>query len=162
VTGRRAGLLERDEELGEIDAAIVAARDGRGGVLVLEGEAGIGKTALVRETCARAERSGMRVLTARGAELEGDFPFGVVRQLFEPALHAVKRSEREDLLSGAAGLAGPVVAPDQESDRPAAQLVDQLHAVVHGLYWLTANLAERCPLLVAVDDAHWSDSSSLR
>ena len=79
-------LLEREDELGRIDDALGAARGGSGRVLALVGPAGIGKTALLRELADRAWASGTGVLFARGGELEQDFAFGVVRQLFEPRL----------------------------------------------------------------------------
>ena len=77
------GLLERGGELARIDRLLTAARAGRGGVVVITGPAGIGKTALLAEAEERAGRAGMRVLAGRGGELEGGFSFGVARQLFD-------------------------------------------------------------------------------
>ena len=83
-----------------------------------------------------------------GGELETDFPYGVVRQLFEPAL--ADEPEPERLLVGAAALARPVFAlPDA---RP-SQAGDSFGLeALHGLYWLTVNLAGSGPVLFAVDD----------
>jgi predicted ATPase len=81
-----ARLLERSEELARIESALAEARSGRGTFVVLEGPAGIGKTALLAAARTAAAESGMRVLRSRGTELERDFAFGVARQLFEPAL----------------------------------------------------------------------------
>ena len=83
-----AGLLERERELAAIDAALAATAEGEGRLLVLEGEAGIGKSALVRAARAAAETRGMRVLSAQGGELERSFSFGLVLQLLEGPLHA--------------------------------------------------------------------------
>jgi predicted ATPase len=91
-------LLERSEELAQIESALAEAREGRGRFLVIEGPAGIGKTALLGAARAAAAESGMRVLRSRGTELERDFAFGVVRQLFEPALAEASEAERVDLL----------------------------------------------------------------
>lgn len=151
-----AALLERQHELEAVRAALVSARGGTGAALIVEGGAGIGKTALLASACESARRSGMLVLGARGSELEAGYPFGIVRQVFEPALRSADRRERERLLAGAAGLAAPAVM-DAPGDHPPASF-----GVLHGLYWLTANLADRRPLLVAIDDAHWADESSLR
>ena len=85
-------LLERSEELARIESALAEARSGRGTFVVVEGPAGIGKTALLAAARAAAAEGGMRVLRSRGTELERDFAFGVVRQLFEPPL--VEASER--------------------------------------------------------------------
>src|SRR6476620_9076220 len=98
-------LLERDEELGRVVAALRRARAGEGTLVVVEGPAGMGKTLLLRAARDAAEAGGMRVLRSRGAELERDFAFGVVRQLFEPPLAEASEHERADLLQAAAGVA---------------------------------------------------------
>jgi DNA-binding CsgD family transcriptional regulator/Flp pilus assembly protein TadD len=144
-------LLEREGELAELDALVLDAKAGEARLALIEGPAGIGKTQLVAELRRRAEAAGLRVLTARGSELEREFPFGVVRQLFEPVLD-------EAAFSGAAAAARPVfAAPGDEPDTGAASF-----STLHGLYWLALNLAEGQPLLVAVDDLHWVDPASLR
>ena len=75
------GLLERDRELAALDRLIADAEDGRGRVALIEGPAGIGKSRLLAE--ARTRAGAMTVLSARCGELERDFSFGAVRQLFE-------------------------------------------------------------------------------
>ena len=79
-------LLERERELERIRECLERARHGRGGAVVVEGPAGIGKTALLAAARGAAERQGFQVLRGRGAELEGEFAFGVVRQLVEPVV----------------------------------------------------------------------------
>jgi DNA-binding CsgD family transcriptional regulator len=157
-------LLERSKELAQIESVLAEARGGSGKFLVIEGPAGIGKTALLASARAVAAESGMRVLRSRGTELEREFAFGVVRQLFEPALVEASESERADLLQAAAGEAACLLG------LPGALPVDGRHssgidpsfAIFHGLYWLCANLAAIDPLCVVVDDAHWADAPSLR
>src|SRR6266567_2674123 len=100
--------------------------------------------------------AGMDVLHARGGELEREFPFGIVRQLFEPALARGGKAERREVLSGAAGLAAPLFSGDYLTDRASAK-VDPAFATLHGLFWLTSNLAARRPLVLAIDDLHWAD-----
>lgn len=102
-------LLERSDELARIESALAEARTGRGTFVVIEGPAGIGKTALLAAARSAAADGGMRVLRSRGTELERDFAFGVVRQLFEPPLAAASASERADLLQATAGLAASVL-----------------------------------------------------
>jgi DNA-binding CsgD family transcriptional regulator len=132
--------------------------------VVVEGPAGIGKTALLTAARIAAADGGMRVLRARGTELERDFAFGVVRQLFEPSLAEASEVERADLLQAAAGVAAGILelpgAP--AADGPHSSAVDPSFAILHGLYWLCANLAAAGPLCVVVDDAHWVDAPSLR
>ena len=153
-------LLEREDELALLRARLTQAQEGRGGFVLVEGSAGAGKTALLARF--RAESGdGARVLQAVGGELEREFPFGLVRQLFEHAVLGAPPEERERLLSGAAALAGSVIgaAPGDEAMELSA---DASFATLHGLYWLVAALAENEPLLLVVDDAHWGDAPSLR
>ena len=153
-------LLERDAELAALERMLEAARAGDGLLVTVEGSAGIGKTRLLSEARARARASGMEVLFARAGELEGEFAFGVVRQLFEPALANSAPDVRAELLAGAAELAAPLFA-----SAPTSELSDggeSSFAKLHGLYWLAANFALRKPTLLVVDDVHWADEPSLR
>ncbi|HEV2722992.1 MAG TPA: ATP-binding protein, partial [Thermoleophilaceae bacterium] len=152
-------LLEREAELAQLEATLAGAPEGEGRLIVLEAAAGLGKTRLVEAAIAQAEERRMIALTARGTELERDYAFGVVHQLFEPAIMGAGERGREALFGGAAALARPLFeTPDQP--RPAPP--DPAFATLHGLYWLLANLASERPLLLALDDAQWADGASLR
>ena len=159
-SGVGSSLLEREPNLAEIRGCIDHVVEGDGCTLVLEGPAGIGKTALLRATIELAQQSGMTALTTRAGELESNLPWGVVRGLFEPTLAMASRSERRMLLSDAAGLAS-VALRSQDAHTPPRR-ADALGAALHGLYWLTANIAAPGSVVVAVDDAHWADKPSLR
>ena len=155
---RRAGvtgpLLERSVELARIESVLGGARDRGGRFVVVEGPAGIGKTELAAARRSAADQ-GMRVLRSRGTELE--FAFGVARQLFEPPLAEASEFERANLLQGAAGVAaGLLELPGAPAlpDGPRPSGVDPSFAILHGLYWLCANLAAAGPICVVVDDAH--------
>jgi DNA-binding CsgD family transcriptional regulator len=150
-------LLERELELATIAAAI--ERDRSGSLLLLEGAAGVGRTRLLRTARGMAEGAGRRVLRARGDVHEREFPFGVVRQLFEPLLASSSETERTALLAGPASLAAWVVHQGGEPDL-AGEEAPSL-ASLHALYWLAVHLAAR-PLMIAVDDLQWSDPQSLR
>src|SRR3954464_11220086 len=152
-------LLEREAELASIDAGLRQAQDGEGRLLVIEGPAGIGKTRLLGAARERGAAAGMPVLSARGSELERDFPFAVVRQLLDPVVAGVDDDRRAELFAGtashaAAVLGGEAVAADRSTD-PSFTLLN-------GLYWLLANIAEGAPTLIVVDDAPWCDPPSLR
>ena len=156
TAGHGSKLLEREAELAALDAAMTAAEDRTGGLVVVLGPPGIGKTRLVDAARRRAADRGLTVLSARGSELEGGFAFGAVRQLFEPAVAA--DPDPAALLAGAAELARGLVVPTAVAQAPQGTSF----ATLHGLYWLTVNLADRGPLLIAVDDAQWLDAPSLR
>jgi DNA-binding CsgD family transcriptional regulator len=157
-------LLERSEELARIESALAEARSGHGAFVVIEGPAGIGKTALLAAARTAAADGGMRVLRSRGAELEREFAFGVVRQLFEPPLADASELERADLLQAAARVAAGLLGlpGGSPADAVPSSGVDSSFAILHGLYWLCANLASVGPLCLVVDDAHWADAASLR
>src|ERR671914_789272 len=152
-------LLEREQELAELAAALDAAEDGRGNVVLLEAPAGLGKTSLLRAAAEAAAARGITCLRARAGELERDFAYGCVRQLFEPAVARAEVAERERLFGGAAALSQPLFAPAEKCPLPAS---DGAFSVLHGLYWLLNNLADEGPVALLVDDLHWSDTESLR
>lgn len=151
-------LLERDAELAAAARLVEAAPSGEGArVLVIEGPAGIGKSTVLAAARQLAGAEGIRVLAARGSELEREFPFGVVRQLFESEL-----ADPELRVAALAGAAAPaaVLFESVEADAPGG--ADTSFASLHALYWLTLNLAGTDPLILAVDDLHWSDPPTLR
>lgn len=152
-------LVEREGEIGQIDSALERVSAGAGSLIVIEGPAGIGKSRLLAEACVAADERGLQVLRARGGVLERDLAYSAVRLLLERPLAALDAAQREDVLGGAAALAAPALSPAGiEQQVPA----DRGFAVIHGLFWCVANLADRCPLLLALDDAHWFDAASLR
>jgi predicted ATPase len=112
-------LLEREAEIASVDALIADAARGQARLALVEGPAGIGKTRLLAEARARAARAGFSPLVARGGELEREFPYGVVRQLYESRL--VDGEARERAFAGAAASAraifGPVAEPTTERER---------------------------------------------
>ena len=151
--GSGAALLERDDERRALNWAVNQARLGNGGVVVIEGVAGVGKTSLLHLAGSLSAAAGMRVLRARGSELDRAFGFGLVRGLLERTV-----AEQTDLLAGmpeqvaaifGAGAADPHAEPD-------------LFPRLHGLYWLVAELAAGEPVALITDDLHWADTASLR
>lgn len=153
-------LLERDGELRAIRAGLDASLASDGRCVVVEGPAGIGKSSLLAVARAEAVSRGLRVLSATGGELERDFPYGVVRQLFAATVAA--DSAEHSWFSGAAELARPAIDFDHRGGGADEDGERHLLEVLHGLYWLTVNLATDGPVLVSVDDAHWCDVASLR
>src|ERR1044072_5499731 len=145
-------LLERDQEQDAIRHALEDAAQGSGRLCVSEGRAGVGKSALLRSVRASAADAGMAVLSARGGELERSFAFGVVLQLFEGA---VRTAAPDGLFAGPAAHARPLL------EGSSAGMEGEEVTLLHALYWLCANLAERTPLLLAIEDLQWVDTPSL-
>jgi len=104
-------LPERERDL----AAVEELLQHHGGVLLIEGRAGIGKTSLVEAACSRADELGQEVLRARGSELESGFAFGLVRQLFERRLASAAEGERAALLAGPAAAVRPLLTGEAPS-----------------------------------------------
>lgn len=152
-------LRERERELARLDVLIAEACTGSGRLAVVEASAGMGKTRLL-EAARDAAPDAMRVLSARGTELERSFPYALVRQLFEPSLTAMPDAGRARLFEGAAAAARTAL-DTVASGRSRPLRPEDGFRVMHGLYWLTAALAEGGPLLLVVDDLHWADDSSL-
>ena len=155
-----SGLLERDRELATLDGALAAAASGSGRMVVLEGAAGVGKTALLDAAGERAAALGLALLRARGDELLAPVAWSVAFRLIAPALARQPAQERSKLLSGAAAPARELFAGGPAPAAPAGSPVDAV--IAHALFWVISGLAESGPLLLAVDDAHWSDAQSLQ
>ncbi|HEX7263762.1 MAG TPA: AAA family ATPase [Candidatus Dormibacteraeota bacterium] len=139
-------LLGRERELIAIDQALAAARLGKSARLVIRGEPGIGKTALLDYAVEHA--ASMTVLTARGVEFEADVPFAGLNELLHPALDRLDRLPpfHADALRSSLGL-GPRIEPDR--------LI--IGAAVLGLI---SAYADEAPLLLTIDDAQWLDRAS--
>jgi len=144
------GLLERGAELAGIRQLLNAVAAGRGGTAVLEAAPGMGKTALLRWTERAALGVGLRVGRARGSELEQEFAFGVVRQLF--ASLSVPLADADTPLdpASAAVLAGDGAVPPS------------LFAVLASLTDLLVRLSRSGPVVLLVDDAQWADVPSMQ
>ena len=139
----RPMLLGRASECARVEAALQAARDGGSAALVLSGEPGIGKSALLEHALSAAD--GMTVLTARGFASETELAFAALSELFRPVMADVEGlpSTQRAALEGALAIGPPVGA-------------EPLTVCVAAL-GLVAAAAERAPLLMVIDDAHWLD-----
>src|ERR1700727_1646682 len=142
IIGRDAGLTRLR---GLVDPIPQAGR-----VLLVTGEAGIGKTVLLADVAGRARSAGMRVLSVTGRESESRLAFAGLHQLLRPVLSSAAGlpGRQAQALSGALGLAADPGAPDP---------------LLTGMAVLTllSDLSERSPVLVVAGDAHWLDRSSL-
>ena len=141
-------LLGRELETARIDRLLAEARAGQSGALVLSGEPGIGKTALLDHAAAGAE--GMTILGARGIESEAELPFVALADLLRPAMQLVERIPEAQAAALQAALAlGPPAAGDR-------------FTVCAAVLSLLAAAADESPVLVLIDDAHAVDRSSMQ
>jgi DNA-binding CsgD family transcriptional regulator len=144
-----------------------AATAGEGGVVYVEGASASGKSRLMAEAAEGARAAGMKVLDARGHDLEGEFSFGVAIQLFEEAWFAVSERERAVLLEGPARSVGELISGSLSGGHGLAG--DLAYVVIHGLFWLARTLAADATdgmpergLALIVDDVDCADGPSLR
>src|ERR1700730_16185456 len=139
-------LLDRRTERSVLDSLIASARGGMGSALVLRGEPGIGKTALLEYAIESA--SGFRIARAAGCESEMELAFAALHQMCAPMLDRLERlpDPQRDALGVAFGLrAGE--APDR-------------FLVGLAALSLLATAAKKAPLLCVIDDAQWLDRAS--
>jgi DNA-binding CsgD family transcriptional regulator len=143
------GLVGREGELATLRALVDPVPDA-GRVLIVLGDAGMGKTALLAELTTWARHAGMRVLAATGRESESQLAFAGLHTLLRPVLDRVAGlpGRQATALRGALGLAPAPAGPDR---------------LLTGMAVLTllSDLSEQAPVLVIVDDAQWLDRSSL-
>ncbi|MFJ4188327.1 ATP-binding protein [Kitasatospora sp. NPDC089509] len=146
--GTKDQLLGRHRELEELDRLLREVRDGRSRVLVLRGEAGIGKSALLDHVAVRAAQ--MRIVRTEGTEAESDFVYSGLQRLCAPLMSHLDRlpQVQQDALRVAFGLS--------------AGTAPELLLVGMAVLGLFAEAAARTPLVCLVDDAQWLDLMSLR
>ncbi len=145
--GQAEPLTGRTGDL-ELIRSFVGTAAVRGGVLLLSGEPGVGKTALLDAAASEASASGLRVLRAGGAEFEADISFSGLNQLLLPLLEDLSRLDgsHRDALSVALGLV---------EGAPADRLT-----VVSAVLALLRQAAASRPLLLVIDDLQWLDRST--
>jgi DNA-binding NarL/FixJ family response regulator len=139
-------LHGRGRECARVGQLLAEARERRSGVLVVRGEAGIGKSALLAYAAEHAD--GIRVLRGVGVESESEFPFAAVHQLLHPVRRYIERlpAPQRAALQGAFGVGG-----DAGADR---------FLISVAVLSLLAEVAEEQPLLCLLDDAQWLDGAS--
>ena len=143
-------LVGRDTELAALDECLATIARQSFAAVELVGEPGIGKTRLLAELEARADRAGRLVLSGSASELEADLPFGVFVDALDEYLHGLE-PRRLDALAPELGARLPVAAR-RHRQRPSAT----------GCTAPCASCSRRSrPLVLVLDDLHWADSGSL-
>ncbi|RIQ15716.1 helix-turn-helix transcriptional regulator, partial [Jiangella rhizosphaerae] len=152
-------MVGRDEQLGGLRSALASAAGGVPVTVVLGGEAGVGKTRLVTEFAAEAERDGARVVVGQCVNLGGD---GLAYAPITGALRELAAQLGTDALLSAAGpgraaLAGLLPELPHDGGQPAATSQGRVFEAVTGLLEQVA--AER-PLVLVLEDLHWADRAT--
>lgn len=162
-------FVGRGRELGEFTAALEDLSAGRGSIVVVTGEPGIGKSRFLEEALTRATGPSVRVLKAAARELDRLRPFGVIADALELRTH-----ESEHARSVAALLSGEVASADAlpmtlafspwRKSTPSGLVVEASHLqfrILDQISRFVDQLCSRSPVVVVVDDAQWADLSTL-
>ncbi len=152
----RPGLVGRDDELACLETIAARARGGSAEVAVVDGEAGIGKTTLLRAWAARRAAAGDTVLRASCGPLDRSLPLDALLTALAARLHELEPGVSADILGADAALLAPLLNMTP-GPRPPPVLADSMlgPAVLYSaLVRLLGRLAERAPLVVILDDAH--------
>ena len=154
--GSGSAFIGRAPELAVLAAQIGAAGRGQGGVVLVGGEPGIGKTRLCEEAAARAAAAGMPCVRSRAIQDEGCPPYWMFRQVVRDitTIHEPNEAQRADLTVIAPGPRSRGVPPDGAAERR-FQIFESVREFL-------VDAAADAGLLVVLDDVHWADAPSLR
>jgi DNA-binding CsgD family transcriptional regulator len=145
-------LIGRAEPLAALTHRLEAAARGQGQLILISGEAGIGKTRLVSETLARAARLGFTTLRGQCLEADRALPFGPFVDLLRGGLGPAQRARLAALPALALLLPELAPGPPPPTDK---------HGLFYALERFLFGLAEPAPLALLIEDLHWSDDASL-
>jgi DNA-binding SARP family transcriptional activator len=159
-------LVGRDDQLAALDGVLAGGRDGRGRVVLVAGEPGIGKTRLAEEAARRAAAAGMGVAWGRCHEGDGAPAFWPWAQAVRQLAADLAPGQLAALLGPSAAWLGPLMPELAETapparPRPIADLGAARFQLNQAVAGLLRQLAEARPLLLVVDDLHWADVPSL-
>ncbi|MDX6364439.1 MAG: hypothetical protein QOC85_3449 [Streptomyces sp.] len=155
-------LLERDNDVSKVNAALSAATGGHGRMVIVRGGLGTGKSELLETIGELGAAREVLTLRAQAAATEHDFAFGVVRQLIEPVLTRVPAEQAERWFQGTAHGARLILTEDASAGHDAPWPAEKLNLALTGLTTLVANMSRDSTVLILVDDLHWADAESLR
>ncbi|HXV05218.1 MAG TPA: AAA family ATPase, partial [Solirubrobacterales bacterium] len=151
--------MGRQPELAALTDLLGAVAEGAGGIAILSGEAGIGKTALIGETLNLGREMGFQVLSGRAVALERDLPFAIFANAFQGSSDPwSKDSTATDLPPGIAEVPSLAFRSEEWRDQAAP---DERHELLRAVRGRLQTMAGERPLLIALDDLHWADPASI-
>ena len=159
--GTGTTLVGRETELEQLDAALDALDDGRPAYITLEGEPGIGKTRLLGELRARAEQRRHVVLAGAAAEFESEMPFSVWVDALDAYVVSQNFAEHESWDEELGAELAQVFPSLKGSNGAAAAIADERYRAHRAVSRLLCLIADERPLVLVLDDLHWSDGASL-
>jgi len=175
ISGQASALVDRTTEMEAASATLAALRAGKGGLVTLEGEPGIGKSSIVEEWLRRARELGVNALVGAASEIDVSTPYNAWRAVFEQLLGVaavtdpvarraltLERLRPDERNLRLAPLLGPVLLIDLPDNEVTAQLSGAVRADNTGdlLIRVLSEEATKGPLIVLLEDVHWLDSAS--
>jgi DNA-binding CsgD family transcriptional regulator/tetratricopeptide (TPR) repeat protein len=154
-------LVGRRVELDALQDALAGLETGTQGFVQIAGEQGIGKTRLIAELCALAERLRYLVFSGRSAEFEQAQPFGVLVDALDDYLSSLDRRELDDLDVELDELSSVFPAVARLVGDPVATLPTERYRAFQAVRVLLDALSRRRPVVLALDDLHWADAASV-
>jgi ATP/maltotriose-dependent transcriptional regulator MalT len=155
-----AALVGRDSELAQLEEALSALDRDDAACLAVEGEAGIGKTRLLAELRARADARGHVVLSGAAAEFEQDLPFSVLVDALDAYVVSHDLRDREAWDADLERELRQILPSLGRNGAGSGEVADERYRTHRALRRLLAMIAEERPLVLVLDDLHWSDGAS--
>jgi class 3 adenylate cyclase/tetratricopeptide (TPR) repeat protein len=162
----RTPYVGRAAERERLQARVERAAAGRGGLVLVSGEAGVGKTRIVQEVAAIAEQRGMTVLVGHCIDMEAPPPYQPVVEHFEQAARMLSPEALRELLGENAPEVGKLMPElrqryDDIPETPALPPEQERRYLLHGVGEFVERAARARPLLLVYEDLHWADESTL-
>jgi DNA-binding CsgD family transcriptional regulator/tetratricopeptide (TPR) repeat protein len=154
-------MVGRADAVATLESALAGAREGEAAVVLVRGEAGVGKTRLLREAARRADESGAQVLWGECLPIgNGELPYAALVGALRPLARSLDGADRDAVLGPARGELArllPELAEGEARDAPTPGSTARLLELLLGMF---ERLGERAPVVLVVEDAHWADAAT--
>jgi predicted ATPase len=161
VPEHTGALIGRRLEWNLLRAALDGLEVATQGLFQIAGEQGIGKTRLIAELCAEAERRRYLVFSGRAAEFEQDEAFGVFVDALDEFLASLDGLDLDDLVVEMAELASVFPALARVAEHPLETMPAERYRAHQAVRALLDRLSRQRPVVLTLDDLHWADGASV-